>query len=218
MAEFPSVNWAVSLSRWSHLPGIHSHCCKEGAEDLTVFCLFLLSSSFFLLFLTILLSFSLGAGNVEAALGRMIDRCQTGAQGSARASVDELADILGLTDRQAAVTICGLYYFKVVEVFVHVCLRFSLMVSSLHIRSVFQSVSYMKTMGLQRTAVMKVTQSDNSSYYMMLNCFPYDSKIFIMQIYIALVVRRLLTNSHSWQLLNNKFNKYSMVLLSCLIR
>lgn len=59
-----------------------------------------------------LLQRSLGAGDVEAALDRMIDRCQTGAQGSARASVDELAAILGLTDRQAAVTICGLYYFK----------------------------------------------------------------------------------------------------------
>ncbi|XP_073331293.1 lysophospholipid acyltransferase LPCAT4 [Pagrus major] len=51
-----------------------------------------------------------GAGDVEAALDRMIDRCQSGAQGSVRASVDELADILGLTDRQAAVAICGLYF------------------------------------------------------------------------------------------------------------
>lgn len=77
----------------------------------------------FFFFLTIVVSFSLGAGDVEAALDRMIDRCQTGAQGSARASVDELAAILGLTDRQAAVTICGLYYFKVIEVFVHVCVQ-----------------------------------------------------------------------------------------------
>ncbi|XP_029310684.1 lysophospholipid acyltransferase LPCAT4 [Cottoperca gobio] len=45
---------------------------------------------------------------VEAALDRMIGRCQSGVQGS-KASAEELASILGLTDRQTAVTICGLY-------------------------------------------------------------------------------------------------------------
>ncbi|XP_044197716.1 lysophospholipid acyltransferase LPCAT4 [Thunnus albacares] len=50
----------------------------------------------------------LGASEVEAALDRMIDRCQSGAQGF-KASAEELAAILGLTDRQTAVTICGLY-------------------------------------------------------------------------------------------------------------
>lgn len=122
MAEFLSVNWAVSLSQWSRLPGKHSHCCREGTGALTRSVFFSLLLLFFF-FLTIVVSFSLGAGDVEAALDRMIDRCQTGAQGSARASVDELAAILGLTDRQAAVTICGLYYFKVIEVFVHVCVQ-----------------------------------------------------------------------------------------------
>ncbi|KAM9335437.1 lysophospholipid acyltransferase LPCAT4 [Symphorus nematophorus] len=51
----------------------------------------------------------LGADEVEAALDRMIDRCQSGPQGSGQASAEELVSILGLTDRQAAVTICGLY-------------------------------------------------------------------------------------------------------------
>nr|XP_046236876.1 lysophospholipid acyltransferase LPCAT4 isoform X2 [Scatophagus argus] len=51
----------------------------------------------------------LGAHEVEAALDRMLDRCQSGARGSVRASVDDLVSVLGLTDRQAAVTICGLY-------------------------------------------------------------------------------------------------------------
>ncbi|XP_070786076.1 lysophospholipid acyltransferase LPCAT4 [Enoplosus armatus] len=50
----------------------------------------------------------LGAPEVEAALERMIDRCQSGAQGS-KASPEELASILGLTDKQTAVAICGLY-------------------------------------------------------------------------------------------------------------
>uniref|UniRef100_A0A8C9WWR8 Lysophosphatidylcholine acyltransferase 4 n=1 Tax=Sander lucioperca TaxID=283035 RepID=A0A8C9WWR8_SANLU len=50
----------------------------------------------------------LGAHEVEAALDRMLDRCQSGAQGS-KASAEELASILGLTDRPTAVTICGLY-------------------------------------------------------------------------------------------------------------
>ncbi|XP_042368558.1 lysophospholipid acyltransferase LPCAT4 [Plectropomus leopardus] len=50
----------------------------------------------------------LEAHEVEAALDRMIDRCQSGAQGS-KVSAEELASILGLTDRQTAVTICSLY-------------------------------------------------------------------------------------------------------------
>ncbi|XP_045920538.1 lysophospholipid acyltransferase LPCAT4 [Micropterus dolomieu] len=50
----------------------------------------------------------LGARDVEAALERMIDRCQSGAQGS-KASAEELASILRLTDKQTAVTICGLF-------------------------------------------------------------------------------------------------------------
>ncbi|XP_059211437.1 lysophospholipid acyltransferase LPCAT4 [Centropristis striata] len=50
----------------------------------------------------------LEAHEVEAALGRMIDRCQSGAEES-KAGSEELASILGLTDRQTAVTICSLY-------------------------------------------------------------------------------------------------------------
>ncbi|XP_076580704.1 lysophospholipid acyltransferase LPCAT4 [Chaetodon auriga] len=50
----------------------------------------------------------LGPHEVEAALDRMIDRCQSGAQGS-KASVEELASVLGLTDGRTAVTICGFY-------------------------------------------------------------------------------------------------------------
>lgn len=46
---------------------------------------------------------------MEAVLDRMIDRCQSGAQGSVRVSVEDLISILGVTDRQTAVTICGLY-------------------------------------------------------------------------------------------------------------
>lgn len=55
-----------------------------------------------------LLSVSLGARDVEAALDRMIDRCRSGAQGT-KVSAEELASILGLSDKQAAVHICGLY-------------------------------------------------------------------------------------------------------------
>ncbi|KAF1380805.1 hypothetical protein PFLUV_G00167800 [Perca fluviatilis] len=50
----------------------------------------------------------LGAHEVKAALDRMLDRCQSGAQGS-KASAEELASILGLTDRPTALTICGLF-------------------------------------------------------------------------------------------------------------
>ncbi|XP_053199113.1 lysophospholipid acyltransferase LPCAT4 [Scomber japonicus] len=49
----------------------------------------------------------LGASEVEAALGRMIDRCQSGPRGL-KASAEELASILGLTDKQTA-SICSLY-------------------------------------------------------------------------------------------------------------
>ncbi|KAM4713994.1 lysophospholipid acyltransferase LPCAT4 isoform 2-T2 [Anableps anableps] len=45
---------------------------------------------------------------IEAALGKMIDRCLSGAQGS-KASADELTSILSLKDKQTAVCICGLY-------------------------------------------------------------------------------------------------------------
>ncbi|XP_035531694.1 lysophospholipid acyltransferase LPCAT4 [Morone saxatilis] len=51
----------------------------------------------------------LGVHEVEAALDRMIDRCQSGAQGTVQASAEELASLLRLTDKQTAVRICGLY-------------------------------------------------------------------------------------------------------------
>uniref|UniRef100_A0A6Q2YBJ9 Phospholipid/glycerol acyltransferase domain-containing protein n=1 Tax=Esox lucius TaxID=8010 RepID=A0A6Q2YBJ9_ESOLU len=44
---------------------------------------------------------------VEAALSRMIDRCQSEQRWSA--DVDDLVPLLGLTDRQTAAKICGLY-------------------------------------------------------------------------------------------------------------
>ncbi|XP_052353456.1 lysophospholipid acyltransferase LPCAT4 isoform X4 [Oncorhynchus keta] len=44
---------------------------------------------------------------VEAALSKIIDRCQS--EQGWRAGVDELAPLLGLTDRQTAAKICGLY-------------------------------------------------------------------------------------------------------------
>lgn len=56
----------------------------------------------------ICLSISLGAREVEEALDKMIDRCQSGAQGL-KASAEELASILTLTDKETAVHICGLY-------------------------------------------------------------------------------------------------------------
>uniref|UniRef100_A0A3B4XEG8 Lysophosphatidylcholine acyltransferase 4 n=1 Tax=Seriola lalandi dorsalis TaxID=1841481 RepID=A0A3B4XEG8_SERLL len=58
--------------------------------------------------LSLLLKNGLEASEVEAALDRMIDRCQSGAQGS-KASAEELASVLGLTDRETAVTVCDLY-------------------------------------------------------------------------------------------------------------
>lgn len=65
------------------------------------------------------LSLSLESFEVEAALDRMIDRYHSGAQGS-KASAEELASILGLTDRETAVKVCGLYS-KVEAFFVCVC-------------------------------------------------------------------------------------------------
>uniref|UniRef100_A0A673BSJ2 Lysophospholipid acyltransferase LPCAT4-like n=1 Tax=Sphaeramia orbicularis TaxID=375764 RepID=A0A673BSJ2_9TELE len=50
----------------------------------------------------------LGPSDVEAALDRMIDRCQSEPQGS-RTSAEELLSIIGLMERQTAVDICGLY-------------------------------------------------------------------------------------------------------------
>eukprot|EP00066_Takifugu_rubripes_P026323 XP_011615589.1 PREDICTED: lysophospholipid acyltransferase LPCAT4 isoform X2 [Takifugu rubripes] len=56
--------------------------------------------------LSLLRKNGLGAAKVEAALGRMIDRCQSG---SVKACAEDLVSILGLTDKRAAVTICSLY-------------------------------------------------------------------------------------------------------------
>lgn len=115
-ADFLSVNWVVCLSHWIHLPGKHSRCCTEMGKRKYVF---MLNSWLFLLLLCALtfhfsfwhlcLFFRLGTREVEAVLGRMIDRCQLGAQGSAQVGVEDLISILGVTDRQAAITICGLY-------------------------------------------------------------------------------------------------------------
>ncbi|XP_028261633.1 lysophospholipid acyltransferase LPCAT4 isoform X2 [Parambassis ranga] len=46
--------------------------------------------------------------DLEAALDRMIDRCQSGAQGL-KTSAEELASVLALTDKRTALQICGLY-------------------------------------------------------------------------------------------------------------
>lgn len=45
---------------------------------------------------------------IEAALNRMSDKCQSEGQGL-KTSADELVSILGLKDRETAVSICGLY-------------------------------------------------------------------------------------------------------------
>ncbi|XP_030609635.1 lysophospholipid acyltransferase LPCAT4 [Archocentrus centrarchus] len=58
--------------------------------------------------LTLLHKNGLGAHEVEAALDRMIDRCRSEAQGT-KVSAEELASVLGLSDKQTAVHICGLY-------------------------------------------------------------------------------------------------------------
>lgn len=60
-------------------------------------------------FIFFFLPIRLGASEVEAALDRLIDRCQSGAQGSVRATVEELVPLLGLKDRESAVKICSLY-------------------------------------------------------------------------------------------------------------
>lgn len=121
-AEFLSVNWVVCLSHWIHPPGKRSCCCTKTGKRR---CVFTLNSWLFFLptlcFLTIFVSPSLGAREVEAALDRMIDRCQSGAQGSARVSVEDLVSVLGLTDRRAAVTICGLYSKVEAVLYIFVC-------------------------------------------------------------------------------------------------
>ncbi|XP_068611903.1 lysophospholipid acyltransferase LPCAT4 [Brachionichthys hirsutus] len=57
--------------------------------------------------LSLLYRNGLEAHEVEAALDRMLDRCRSGSFFGV--DVDDLASTLGLTDRQAAVTVCGLY-------------------------------------------------------------------------------------------------------------
>lgn len=57
----------------------------------------------------VFLPIRLGASEVETALDRMIDRCRSEAQGSVRANAEELVPLLGLTNRESAVKICGLY-------------------------------------------------------------------------------------------------------------
>ncbi|XP_041634746.1 lysophospholipid acyltransferase LPCAT4 [Cheilinus undulatus] len=49
-----------------------------------------------------------GAQEVEAALRRIIDQCQSGAEES-EISADELASVLGLMDKKTAINICGFY-------------------------------------------------------------------------------------------------------------
>ncbi|XP_029931678.1 lysophospholipid acyltransferase LPCAT4 isoform X2 [Myripristis murdjan] len=58
--------------------------------------------------LSLLRKDGLGASEVEAALGRVIDRCQSGGE-DFKATADELAALIGLTETGTAVTICGLY-------------------------------------------------------------------------------------------------------------
>ncbi|KAM4612121.1 lysophospholipid acyltransferase LPCAT4 [Polymixia lowei] len=58
--------------------------------------------------LSLLHKYGLGASEVEAALKRMIDRCQSGVQGW-KADADELASILGLTGSRTAVKIWSRY-------------------------------------------------------------------------------------------------------------
>ncbi|XP_056156632.1 lysophospholipid acyltransferase LPCAT4 [Lampris incognitus] len=58
--------------------------------------------------LSLLHKYGLGASEVEAALTRMIDRCQSGGQ-EWKASAEELVSILGLPEKQMAIAICGLF-------------------------------------------------------------------------------------------------------------
>lgn len=48
------------------------------------------------------------SSDIEAALNRMMDRCQSQGQ-SSKVSVDELMSLLGLTERKTALAICELY-------------------------------------------------------------------------------------------------------------
>lgn len=85
---------------------------KNGYESLyiQVWPLAFFFFSYFPIFMRhVFLFLSLGTCEVEAALDRMIDRCQSGVQGSFHASAEELVPLLGLTDRESAVKICGLY-------------------------------------------------------------------------------------------------------------
>ncbi|RVE60334.1 hypothetical protein OJAV_G00179880 [Oryzias javanicus] len=50
----------------------------------------------------------LGEQEIQAAIDRIIDRCGEDAQGS-KVTVEELASVLGLRDRRAALHVCGLY-------------------------------------------------------------------------------------------------------------
>ncbi|XP_077401798.1 lysophospholipid acyltransferase LPCAT4 isoform X2 [Vanacampus margaritifer] len=56
--------------------------------------------------LTLLHKAGLGASEVEAALDRMIDRCQSG---PLSVGAEDLAALLGLADQKTATSICGLY-------------------------------------------------------------------------------------------------------------
>ncbi|XP_029382294.1 lysophospholipid acyltransferase LPCAT4 isoform X1 [Echeneis naucrates] len=57
--------------------------------------------------LSLLQKNGLQAAELEAALVQIIDRCQSGV--GLKASVDELASVLGLTDKETAVDVCDLY-------------------------------------------------------------------------------------------------------------
>ncbi|KAM9327769.1 lysophospholipid acyltransferase LPCAT4-like [Pholidichthys leucotaenia] len=58
--------------------------------------------------MSLLCSKGVGVQEVEVVLGRMIGRCQPGAKDT-QASAEELASIFGLTDKETARHICGLY-------------------------------------------------------------------------------------------------------------
>ncbi|XP_061664152.1 lysophospholipid acyltransferase LPCAT4 isoform X2 [Syngnathoides biaculeatus] len=57
--------------------------------------------------LALLRKAGLGASEVEAALGRMVDRCRSGS--SFLVGAEELAAIFGLSDGRTAASVCGLY-------------------------------------------------------------------------------------------------------------
>uniref|UniRef100_H3CDG3 Lysophosphatidylcholine acyltransferase 4 n=1 Tax=Tetraodon nigroviridis TaxID=99883 RepID=H3CDG3_TETNG len=56
--------------------------------------------------LSLLRKVLLSPSTVEAALGRMIDRCRSG---PAKVRAEDLISLLGLTDKRAAATVCSLY-------------------------------------------------------------------------------------------------------------